>query len=91
MAVGPTKKKVTRYLIIEAGVIILVVEPDARGLPKSGKKDQPQPTSVAPLPLPATGHICNTIPLQNIEVKSVWLSSPSRWRLIMRMIACFKL
>jgi len=66
MAVGPTKKKVPRYLIIEAGVLLLV-EPDARSIPKTSKKEKdPPPAIVAP---PTTGHICNTIPLQNIEME----------------------
>jgi len=61
MAVGPTKKKMPRYFVIESGVIILV-EPDARGTSKPVKKEQPQVPS-------ATVHVCNTIPLQNIEME----------------------
>lgn len=65
MAVGPTKKKVARFLSIEEGIVLLV-EPDARSVPKSSKKDQTPLPTVSP---PTTGHICNTIPLQNIEME----------------------
>jgi len=70
MPVGPTKKKLQRYLILESGVI-LIVEPDPRSATKGGTKSpQISPTSSSsPSILPVSGHVCNTIPLQNIEME----------------------
>eukprot|EP01118_Nematostelium_gracile_P002208 TRINITY_DN12439_c0_g1_i1.p1 TRINITY_DN12439_c0_g1~~TRINITY_DN12439_c0_g1_i1.p1 ORF type:complete len:276 (-),score=49.44 TRINITY_DN12439_c0_g1_i1:4-786(-) len=53
MPVGPTKKKLQRFLLIESG-FLLIIEPDARNGPKSS---------------PVTGQVCSTIPLQNIEME----------------------
>jgi len=67
MPVGPTKKRLQRYLVIESSVV-LIVEPDPRSIAKN-VKITPQTLQQTTSTLPISGHVCNTIPLQNIEME----------------------
>lgn len=78
-----TKKKIPRFLLIESGVLV-IAEPDARSAsknPNSKSQQSPQSTGVV--------YVCNTIPLQNIEVNrsSSSIYEQIRWRWTNRMSA----
>jgi hypothetical protein len=63
-----TKKKIPRFLLIESGVLV-IAEPDPRSTsknPNSKTQQTPQPIGVV--------YVCNTIPLQNIEVGKLGFS-----------------
>jgi len=61
------KKRLQRYLVIESSVI-LIIEPDPRSVAKNVKAT-PQTPQQTTSSLPTSGYVCNTIPLQNIEME----------------------